>query len=169
MSQIQNPKYEFRNMNTQEPFTRPPLSPVAEGGGNARLRHGFTLIELLVVIAIIAVLIALLLPAVQQAREAARRTQCKNNLMQVGLALLNYEMAGECLPPGTVAPNRPMRNEPVGYHVGWIVPLLPYLDQSNTYQHFDFSVGVHGPENKSAREVRVASLLCPSNWAVGGT
>src|ERR1700693_4880192 len=107
-----------------------------------RLRPAFTLIELLVVIAIIAILVALLLPAVQQAREAARRTQCKNNLVQIGLALLNYEMAHECLPSGSVDPNRPIRNEAKGYHMSWMVQLLPYLDQSNTFQHFDFSVGV---------------------------
>src|SRR5438874_5474009 len=100
-----------------------------------RCRGAFTLIELLVVIAIIATLIALLLPAVQQAREAARKTQCRNNLMQIGLALHNYEMAHECLPPGSIDPNRPIRNEAKGFHVGWIVQLLPFLDQTNTFQH----------------------------------
>ena len=117
----------------------------------APIRSGFTLIELLVVIAIIAVLVALLLPAVQQAREAARRTQCKNNLMQVGLALHNYDMAHECLPPGTVDPNRPIRSEPKGYHVGWVVQSLPYLDQTPTYQQFDFKGGVYSPGNNAPR------------------
>lgn len=77
-------------------------------------RAGFTLIELLVVIAIIAILIALLLPAVQQAREAARRTQCRNNLMNIGLALHNYMMAHEVLPPGTQNPTGPIVNLPPG-------------------------------------------------------
>ena len=121
------------------------------------------------VIAIIAVLIALLLPAVQQAREAARRSQCKNNLVQIGLALQNYEMAFECLPPGSVDPNRPIRNEPVGYHFGWIVQLLPYLDQGNTAQHFKTANSVYDPLNRDARDVRIAVLLCSSNWAVSQT
>jgi len=147
MSEIRNPKSESR---------KPP-------------RRGFTLIELLVVIAIIAVLVALLLPAVQQAREAARRTQCKNNLVQIGLALLNYEMAHECLPPGSVDPNRPIRNEAKGYHMSWMVQLLPYLDQSNAFQHFDFSVGVYDPKNKAAGDVRLSVFTCPSHWSVGNT
>ena len=134
-----------------------------------RLRAGFTLIELLVVIAIIAVLVALLLPAVQQAREAARRTQCKNNLMQIGLALHNYEMAYERLPPGSVDPNRPIRNEPVGYHFGWIVQLLPHLDQINVYQHFDSKVGVYDAANQPAANVRISALICPSHWNTSRT
>lgn len=132
-----------------------------------RQPRGFTLIELLVVIAIIAVLIALLLPAVQQAREAARRTQCKNNLMQIVLALHNYEMAHECLPPGSVDPNRPIRNEAKGYHVGWMFQVLPYLEQWNTYEHFDLSVGVYDPKNADARGVPISVLLCPSNAWIG--
>jgi prepilin-type N-terminal cleavage/methylation domain-containing protein len=140
-----------------------------------RRRCGFTLIELLVVIAIIAVLVALLLPAVQQAREAARRTQCKNNLMQIGLALLNYDMARECLPPGSVDRNRPIRNEAKGYHVGWIVQTLPYLDQAPTYKNFDFNSGVYSPTNNGPRGVGIACLNCPSNptprpsGGIGGT
>ena len=137
--------------------------PQATAGVVRRRRSGFTLIELLVVIAIIAILVALLLPAVQQAREAARRTQCKNNLAQIALALHNYEMTHECLPPGSVDPNRPIRSEPKGYHVSWVVQLLPYLEQANTYQHFDFSAGVYDPANEKAREMQLAVLNCPSN------
>ena len=115
-----------------------------------RPARGFTLIELLVVIAIIAVLIALLLPAVQQAREAARRSSCKNNMMQLGLALQNYEMSHERLPPGSVNATGPIKSEAAGYHMGWIVQILPYLDQRNVYQKIDFSVGVYDPKNTGA-------------------
>lgn len=92
---------------------------------------GFTLIELLVVIAIIGVLVALLLPAVQQAREAARRTQCKNNLKQLGLACHNYHDAYGCFPMGT------------GYSLwGWKVYILPYIDQGPQYNQINFTDGI---------------------------
>ncbi len=127
-----------------------------------RPRRAFTLIELLVVIAIIGVLVALLLPAVQQAREAARRTQCKNNLMQLGLALHNYEMAYERLPPGTVDLSRPIRSEAKGYHMGWMIQILPYIDQPNVFDHFDFSVGVYDAKNTPPRATQIQTFLCPS-------
>lgn len=112
----------------------------------SRSRHGFTLIELLVVIAIIAILIALLLPAVQQAREAARRTQCRNNLKQMGLAIHNYHDVHSCFPPGYLGdpPNesatgcstvRPQHITDPGW--GWAVYILPYLDQANLYNQLD--------------------------------
>src|SRR5216684_1150993 len=95
---------------------RPPSRAVRPAGRKLSISHshshGFTLIELLVVIAIIAVLIALLLPAVQAAREAARRAQCVNNLMQLGIALQNYESAHEVLPPGVVNETGPILEQP---------------------------------------------------------
>src|SRR5271163_2478002 len=92
------------------------------------LRKAFTLIELLVVIAIIAVLIALLLPAVQQAREAARRTQCKNNLKQLGLAMFNYHDVANCFPMGSMH-----QDLAGGQRQSAFVAMLPYLDQSPLY------------------------------------
>jgi len=101
----------------------------------ARKHRGFTLIELLVVIAIIAILIALLLPAVQQAREAARRTQCKNNMKQIGLALHNYESAYNVFPPGWV-----LAGSPVSNNFGWAVFILPQMEQNNVYSALNFLV-----------------------------
>ncbi len=126
-------------------------------------RSGFTLIELLVVIAIIAILIALLLPAVQQAREAARRSSCKTNMMQLGIALTNYESAYECFPPGSVNQTGPIKSEPKGYHMSWIVQILPYLEQRNAYRHLDFSAGAYDAKNEAVRGHRIATLNCPSD------
>ena len=95
---------------------------------------GFTLVELLVVIAIIGILVALLLPAVQAAREAARRTQCTNNLKQIGLALHNYHAAKNALPIGSVLP----ANAPAGKNFGtWVYYILPYIEEGSVYEAFD--------------------------------
>ncbi|WP_417386907.1 DUF1559 domain-containing protein [Gimesia sp.] len=126
-------------------------------------RRGFTLIELLVVIAIIAILIALLLPAVQQAREAARRSSCKNKLLQLNVALQNYEMAHNVFPPGSINPTGPIENEPKGYHVSWILQILPYLDERIAFNKFDFNKSVYDPANKEVASYRIATLHCPSN------
>jgi prepilin-type N-terminal cleavage/methylation domain-containing protein/prepilin-type processing-associated H-X9-DG protein len=132
----------------------------------ANLR-GFTLLELLVVVSVISVLAALLLPAVQVARDAARRLQCQNNLMQIGLALRNYESAHECLPPGSVDPNRPIRNQQQGYHFGWKVQILPFLDQPNLYAAADFSVSVYDKKNVNLYGTGAgpAVFACPSGFA----
>jgi prepilin-type N-terminal cleavage/methylation domain-containing protein len=127
-----------------------------------RRRFGFTLIELLVVIAIIGILVALLLPAVQATREAARRITCVNHLTQLGIALQSYQDAHEVLPPGTINPQGPIRSEPKGYHMGWLVQLLPYVEEGVTFKNIDFSVGVYDPKNAPVRALGMALLSCPS-------
>jgi prepilin-type N-terminal cleavage/methylation domain-containing protein/prepilin-type processing-associated H-X9-DG protein len=134
-----------------------------------RTRRGFTLIELLVVIAIIAVLIALLLPAVQQAREAARRSQCKNNLKQITLALHNYSNTyKEIIPRGAfhlkgqtcccTADDSPSTN---GHTVHTM--LLPYIDQANLYNTMNFSVPWSNAANAAAINTPIPTFICPSN------
>ena len=131
-----------------------------------RDNHGFTLVELLVVIAIIGVLIALLLPAVQAAREAARRTACLNNLSQIGLALHNYEFHYETLPPGVSSEQGPIRNEAQGKHVSWIVKILPYMEEHVLFRKFDQDAGAYAAANAQVRKTRIATLYCPSSMAV---
>ncbi|MES2789336.1 MAG: DUF1559 domain-containing protein [Planctomycetota bacterium] len=128
--------------------------------------RGFTLIELLVVIAIIAVLIALLLPAVQQAREAARRTQCRNNLKQLGLALHNYHDAVNAFPPGNVVPEPGSTNR----GASWITRLLPMMDQAAAYNQMVFSNTDWTMQNGNANRnwsitntLRMPALNCPSS------
>jgi type II secretory pathway pseudopilin PulG len=118
---------------------------------------------LVVVIAVIGVLIAMLLPAVQAAREAARRISCSNNLMQLGLAVQHYESAHEELPSGVLDPVSPVQSVAVGQHHGWIVQILPYIEQRNAYEQVDFSSSVYGPKNAAVRAMRIESLRCPSD------
>jgi prepilin-type N-terminal cleavage/methylation domain-containing protein len=142
-------------------------------------RRGFTLIELLVVIAIIAILIALLLPAVQQAREAARRTECKNNLKQMGLALHNYHDTFSGFPYGQM--NGSGQMAPLGLtgasvkNQNGLVMLLPYIEQANLYSGLDFNapfgkynagaapvVTLTGA-NLAAKSVKMKAFICPSD------
>ena len=122
----------------------------------------FTLVELLVVIAIIGILISLLLPAVQSAREAARRSSCMHNLMQLGIALSDYELANQSLPPGTTNPKGPIHNVPQGNHISWIVHLLPYIEERSTYNSIDPAAGAYAPQNAVARAVKIVLFECPS-------
>jgi len=120
-------------------------------------------VELLVVIAIIGVLIALLLPAVQAAREAARRVSCGHNLSQIGLAIQTYENVHSVYPPGTIDKKGPISNAPQGYHHNWLVQILPQLEQRNVFDHIDFAVGVYHKNNAPVYNLSVRGLTCPSS------
>jgi prepilin-type N-terminal cleavage/methylation domain-containing protein/prepilin-type processing-associated H-X9-DG protein len=128
----------------------------------SRDNRAFTLVELLVVIAIIGVLVALLLPAIQAAREAARRVSCINNITQLGIAVHNYEFHHEVLPPGVINSDGPIRNEPIGQHVSWIATILPYFEQAALYRKFNIELGAYAPENAEVRNVQLGPLRCPS-------
>ena len=135
-------------------------------------RRGFTLMELLVVIAIIAILIALLLPAVQQAREVARRTQCRNNLKQIGLALHNYESSFRLFPPSctsNVGATVGVWTYPVGtdnnptFHLHSFASLiLPYLEGTNLYNSINYNFSALAVANRTAGSTPLPFYLCPS-------
>ncbi|HWL09611.1 MAG TPA: DUF1559 domain-containing protein [Planctomicrobium sp.] len=134
------------------------------------VRGGFTLIELLVVIAIIGILVALLLPAVQQAREAARRTQCKNNMKQIGLALHNYHDVYNLFPAGSRGPTI-HSNTGIKNSINWRVSILPYMDQANVFNQLNFSGSFAAGRteadaytgNPVLSGLVVNSLRCPSS------
>lgn len=126
---------------------------------------GFTLIELLVVIAIIGILIALLLPAVQAAREAARRSQCVNNLKQIALACHNYIDQNSVLPPQCSGPILPTAGYAYddGWGFGWHLSILPYIEQQPAFNAYNYSVKSRGPENSTVGYMQIGSFLCPSD------
>jgi prepilin-type N-terminal cleavage/methylation domain-containing protein/prepilin-type processing-associated H-X9-DG protein len=140
------------------------------------LQHGFTLVELLVVIAIIGVLVALLLPAVQAARESARRIQCVSNIKQLALATQNYESAKKELPPSAITDLQESNvgsdnafmafNPESGKQFSWVVLLLPFFEQQNLHSAFDFSKSVFD-QVKNPQAEFVDALLCPSDSARG--
>lgn len=125
-----------------------------------RVKRGFTLIELLVVIAIIAILIALLLPAVQQAREAARRSQCKNNLKQIGLAIHNYHEVGGAFPAGVINTNY---TGTASNQLAWSTLILPHLDQAPLYNRFLTEAPLENATNAPLAQEILTAYRCPSD------
>ena len=126
-------------------------------------RSAFTLIELLVVIAIIAILIALLLPAVQQAREAARRTECKNHLKQWGLALHNYHDTNSRLPWSGMSTNSCFQTPALGNNFSWYVSVLPFVEQAPLYNQFDFNNNYNHPTNFVLKKALIPAMHCASS------
>ncbi len=121
-------------------------------------RNGFTLVELLVVIAIIGILVGLLLPAVQAAREAARRMQCQNNLKQIGLGIHNFESSHRKLPPSHISPS--FGDKGLG---GWGTTLLPFIEQNVLYDLYSWEHGFQDDANQAVVKVPLAVYQCPSD------
>jgi len=137
--------------------------------------NGFTLVELLVVIAIIGVLVALLLPAVQAAREAARRSQCTNNLRNIGLAVINYaDVQGQMPAAATFLPRGETNANPArdnSLFLNWAIDVLPYLEQQGLHKSFVFDaandVKLFSDVNRTPRGTELAVMLCPSDNGQG--
>ena len=130
-------------------------------------RGAFTLVELLVVIAIIGILVALLLPAVQAAREAARRSQCQNKLRQLAVGIINYETTYKSLPPGGIT-DGPCCGTRSG--AGWTIFILPFIEEGALYDKYDFTepnegidIDMDGLNNKDVRETNVVAYDCPTD------
>jgi prepilin-type N-terminal cleavage/methylation domain-containing protein/prepilin-type processing-associated H-X9-DG protein len=125
-------------------------------------RRGFTLIELLVVIAVIAILIGLLLPAVQKVRDAAARTQCENNLKQIGLALHNYHDTNQRFPPGYASGVDANGND-TGPGWGWAAFILPQMEQQPLFAQITLAQPIEAPQHAAVRTTTVKSYLCPAD------
>ena len=134
----------------------------------SRSRQGLSLIEFLAVIAIISVFLSMMIPAILNARLAAKRSQCVNNLKQIVLALHNYEDTHMSLPPGVVNPTGPIEDpgpDPKAslssVQIGWMVQILPYLEQSMMWRAFDTRLSVYSEANSTVRHSHMNSALCP--------
>ena len=133
-----------------------------------RRKTGFTLTELIVVLVILGVLVSLLLPAIQQAREHARRFSCSNNLRQLMLGIQQYQSVFGCYPPGTIDKTGPVTNTTTGYHHGWLTQILPFVDEGNVFEAIDRTKSIYAPANKPIRNFEGLQIHCPSTGRISG-
>lgn len=157
-------------MITASTLCEKPVDPLRNSSSTAA-RRAFTLIELLVVIAIIGILIGLLMPAIQSAREASRRSQCANNMRQLSLAVLNYESTRKILPPAGIAQVKRDAKYPVdifnplsGMRFSWIIEVLPFIEEQTLFDKFDHKKQIIFQDDNPQAAV-ITSLLCPSDLA----
>ncbi len=137
------------------------ITPATPANFRPRVRAGFTLVEVIVVLSIVAVLAALLLPAVQSAREVARRIQCQNNMRQIGLALHNYDASLRTLPPGCLQ-WRPFNGPTFLKNFAWSALILPFMEEQNVHSLVDFNHPFDHPTNAVARRTPIATFMCPT-------
>lgn len=132
-------------------------------------RGGLTLVEVLTAVGIVALFLTVLLRGIQATREGAKRLECQYNLGQLGIALSQYHSAFHTLPPGCVAPTGPVSNAPTGYKMGWIVQLLPMIEQGALYREIDFAHGPFALENREVYYYHLQRVTCPSSNLLGVT
>ena len=131
------------------------------------LRGAFTIVELLVTLTIIVMMVSLLLGAITATRESARRASCINNMRQIALSLQNYETSFHSFPSGVVNPTGPIHNTPDDLHIGWIVQILPYMEQNCVARAIDTDLSVYDPVNRTGAATRISSLRCASDRSNG--
>ncbi|MEZ6069084.1 MAG: DUF1559 domain-containing protein [Pirellulales bacterium] len=148
-----------------------PESSIDKPDGRRQFRHGFTLIELLVVIVVIGLLVATLLPAVQTARDSARRTHCANNLRQIGVAMHHYHDAFDRLPAGNVTRSAGIcyggspgsAGYPSQDGANWCIALLPFLELATLFDRYDSNDFNEAPQNEFVRQSQLSVYVCPSD------
>ena len=148
----------------QNPDTRNANRVGAAPSFSRENRLAFTLIELLIVLGVIGVLLAIALPAVQNVRAAARRTQCQNHLKQTGLALANYHSRGKHLPPACIRPDGFLDNGREHPRSTWAIAILPMMERANLHSSFDPTIDTTDPGNRTLRESVVPEYQCPSDF-----
>lgn len=163
------PPVQFDGLRSTQANTDHALMRVSKPGvfrnpePSIRRRRGFSLVELMLITGLVCVLISLLLPAVQQAREAARRTQCKHRLAQLSVAILSYQDMHTVFPPGSINDTGPIVSEADGLHTSWLLQILPMMDQPALALRHNPEVSVYDEQHAKLRSHSVRNFLCPSD------